>query len=266
MCNKEQLISYLYEDLNDMDRAKVEMHLRACEPCREEVEGLRGVRVDLAAWAPPPPDLGFRIVRDMKPAPPSWKSWLSPAAGLAAAAVLVLAAAASLAHIEVHRGPDGLTVRTGWSSAAPASVTAPQIAQAAKTNVLEPDKKPVLTATSQLDAAALQGIIRRVDALEAALRDAPPTTVRAALNARSSDKEMIKRVHEIIAQSEARQQGELALRLRQVINEFDAQRTADMARIQTSFGQLQGSVTAEAAAHRELTNYLFSSSNAKQQK
>ena len=51
------------------------------------------------------------------PRRPSWRAWWTPAAGLAAAAVLVLAAAASLAHVEVHRGPDGITVRTGWAVA-----------------------------------------------------------------------------------------------------------------------------------------------------
>ena len=93
MCNKELPVAWLYDDLNDMDRAKVEMHLRACEACREELAGLRDVRVDLAAWAPPLPDLGFRIVREVKPAAKlSWRSWWTPAAGLAAAATLVLPA------------------------------------------------------------------------------------------------------------------------------------------------------------------------------
>src|SRR5262249_47484945 len=122
MCNqasKDLLVSYLYDDLNDMDRAKVEMHLRACDECRTELNALGGGRVALASWAPPLPALGFRIVReakhladqDAKRAPkPPWRSWLTPAAGLAAAATLVLAAALSLAHIEIHTGPDGFTV------------------------------------------------------------------------------------------------------------------------------------------------------------
>src|SRR5437899_31447 len=135
MCeDKELLVSYLYDDLATGDRATFEAHLRGCAECRGELKALRAVRSDLAAWAPPEPDFGFRVVRggrdaaatDVREAiaPPvqSWRAWWTPAAGLAAAAVLVLAAAASLAHVEVHRGPDGLTVRTGWSSfGAPAS-------------------------------------------------------------------------------------------------------------------------------------------------
>src|SRR5689334_23097851 len=124
MCNqsyKDLLVAYLYDDINDMDRAKVDMHLRACDECRNELNALRGVRVDLGTWTPPLPDLGFRIVRDAKPASaPSWRAWLTPAAGLAAAATLVLAAALSLAHIEIHNGPDGFTVRTGYAASAAA--------------------------------------------------------------------------------------------------------------------------------------------------
>src|SRR5262249_45941977 len=159
-------------------------------------------RVDLAAWAPPPPDLGFRIVRDAKPAPPAkhaWRSWWTPAAGLAAAAVLVLASASALAHIEVHSGPDGVTVRTGWSTAAPASPS-PSTAEASLATVpdLSAHRKDVVLTAPPVDAATLQGIVRRIDALEAALREAPPTTVRAALNARSNDTEMIKRVRDMV--------------------------------------------------------------------
>ena len=132
MCEeKEQLVAYLYDDLANGERTRFESHLRTCVECRDELKALRGVRADLAAWAPPEPDFGFRVVRGGRdlaerdavrpPVAPlnSWRAWWTPAAGLAAAAVLVLAAAASLAHVEVHRGPDGITVRTGWSSSEP---------------------------------------------------------------------------------------------------------------------------------------------------
>ena len=119
MCDKEQLVSYLYDDLGDADRAAFDAHLRTCAACREELNALRGVRADLISWAPPQPDFGFRVVREPKVLPMparAWRAWYTPAAGLAAAAVLVLAAASAIAHVEVHRGPDGMTVRTGWSS------------------------------------------------------------------------------------------------------------------------------------------------------
>ncbi|HEX4567713.1 MAG TPA: zf-HC2 domain-containing protein [Vicinamibacterales bacterium] len=259
MCNqasKDLLVSYLYDDLNDMDRAKVEMHLRACDECRTELNALRSVRVDLASWAPPLPDLGFRIVRDAqhladqdaKPAPrPSWRSWLTPAAGLAAAATLVLAAALSLAHIEIHNGPDGFTVRTG-AFTTPAALDGSYSARAvpARDVYLPNDEGGV----------DLVGITHRIDALEAALREAPQTRNAAVLSARVSDEELIKRVREMVAHSEMKQQSELVLRIAQVINAFDAQRKDDLARIQANFTQLNANVTTESAQHRELVNYI----------
>src|SRR5689334_20153613 len=123
MCNgnKEDLIGYLYDDLGGLARLGFERHLRDCAECRDELAAMRTVRADLLTWSPPEPDFAFRIVSEPKvirPAVASWRAWLTPAAGLAAAAALVLAAAASIAHIEVHSGPDGVTVRTGWAASA----------------------------------------------------------------------------------------------------------------------------------------------------
>jgi hypothetical protein len=233
-----------------MDRAKVEMHLRACEECRAELDALRDVRVDLGSWSPPLPDLGFRIVRDAKPAArPSWRSWLTPAVGLAAAATLVFAAALSLAHIEIHNGPDGFTVRTGWSAAVPDATnsTGPIRRVFARDQFLPND---------QMNPAGLAGIAQRVDALEIALRQSPVSRSAAVLSARASDEELIKRVRDMLARSEMKQQGELVLRIAQVVNAFDAQRKDDLARIQANFTNLQGTVTKEAAAHVDLVNYL----------
>jgi hypothetical protein len=259
MCNqasKDLLVSYLYDDLNDMDRAKVEMHLRACDECRAELNALHGVRVDLASWAPPLPDLGFRIVRDAKhladrDAKParklSWRSWLTPAAGLAAAATLVLASALSLAHIEVHTGPDGFTVRTGVSESVAAAFDARDRAR------VVPARDVILPSDEGIDLA---GIVRRIDVLESALRDAPQTRNAVAMNARASDEELVKRVREMVARSEMKQQGELVLRIAQVVNAFDGQRRDDLARIQANLTNLQGTVTQEVVAHRELVNYM----------
>src|SRR5438067_772399 len=140
MCNKDDLVSYLYDDLDAAARAGFDRHLRDCADCRDELKAMRGVRADLLTWSPPEPDFAFRIVNEPRaaqannepgaaqagqdrraarggpiitPLVPSWRTWLTPAAGLAAAAVLVLAAAAGLARVEVHNGPDGWTLRTG---------------------------------------------------------------------------------------------------------------------------------------------------------
>ena len=264
MCDKEQLVSYLYEDLADGDRATFERHLRGCDDCRGELNALRGVRADLISWAPPQPDFGFRVVREPKivpMAPRSWRAWYTPAAGLAAAAVLVLAAASAIARVEVRSGPDGFTVRTGWSASARANDRSfgatPQSAGAR--DVLLP-----ASATFEVDATTLALLDRRLRALEAASRE--PGLVRnasAGLSARGTDADILRRMRELLAQSETKQQGELALRINQVLRDVDAQRVEDLKRIQQGLRGIEATVNAEAAGHREVTNYILTSARQK---
>ena len=272
MCeDKELLVAYLYDDLADGDRARFEAHLRACGACRTEVTAMRAVRADLAAWAPPEPDFGFRVVRGgrdaserdvIRPAvaaPISWRAWWTPAAGLAAAAVLVLAAAASVAHVEGHRGPDGVTVRTGWASAD--SAGAPASGGSAGGSPASAAQDVRLSSTS--DAAFVAGLERRLSALEANLSRDSGVRTASMLSARAADAEIITRVRELLAQSESRQQGELALRISQVIRDVDAQRVADLTRIQKGLSNIDATVTQEAASHRDLTNFILASAKQK---
>lgn len=260
MCDKDQLVSYLYEDLADSERAAFERHLRACEECRGELNALRGVRADLISWSPPQPDFGFRVVREPKVVPMtrSWRAWYTPAAGLAAAAVLVLAAAASIARVEVRSGPDGFTVRTGWSAAAPASD--PRLDQRAGAQPARDVALPAAAAPA-IDAGTVAALDQRLRALETATRDAPP--VRNASTTRAADADLLRRVRSLLAQSETKQQGELALRIAQVIRDVDAQRVEDLKRIQQGLRGIEASVSAEAAGHRELTNYILTSARQK---
>ena len=265
MCDKDLLVSYLYDDLADRDRVAFETHLRACEACREELNALRGVRADLISWAPPQPDFGFRVVREPKVVPMtprSWRAWYTPAAGLAAAAVLVLAAASALAHVEIHRGPDGVTVRTGWSAFAPARV------DAGRGSFGETSQAPVSTGVApaqapSVDPALVAAIVRRLDALESSARESSNLRNASTMSARASDAELFKRMRELLAQSETKQQGELALRIAQVIRDVDAQRVADLSQIQQGMRGIQRSVNDEAIGHRELTNYILSASKQK---
>jgi hypothetical protein len=89
-----------------------------------------------------------------------------------------------------------------------------------------------------------------------AIKQGPLSRNAAALNARASDEELIKRVREMLAQTETRQQGELAVRLAQVMRDFDYQRRADLGTIQARFAQLDNSMTKEASLHAELVNYV----------
>ena len=281
MCEKELIVSYLYDDLGDADRARFDTHLRDCAECRAELNALRGVRADLMSWSPPQPDFGFRIVREpdvssvveMTPRSarrPSWRAWWTPAAGLAAAAVLVLAAAAGLARIEFHSGPDGITVRTGWGSAPDSALassrSAGEAGRSGDAAVKADTARPVAAAAPSTDPAFLRALDERLSALESASRAA--TGMRAASmpamsSARTSDAEIIRRVREMLAQSETKQQGELALRIAQVIRDVDAQRVADLAQIQKGLRGIEASVSAEGAQHRELTSYILTSARQK---
>jgi hypothetical protein len=258
MCDKEQLVSYLYDDLGDADRAAFDTHLRTCAACRDELNALRGVRADLISWTPPQPDFGFRVVREPKVLPMparAWRAWYSPAAGLAAAAVLVLAAASAIAHVEVHRGPDGITVRTGWSAATPAS----EVVGAAGAREARGQARDAVVPASVagLDPALLAAIDRRLTALEASARDTSSVRNASTLSARAADPELLKKMRELLAQSETKQQGELALRVAQVLRDVDAQRVADLSRIQAGLRDINASVSAETQNHRELAGYLL---------
>src|SRR4051794_16220211 len=100
MCNKDDLISYLYDDLDAAARAAFERHVRDCADCHDELAAMRAVRADLLTWSPPEPDFAFRIVNEpaqamnepraaqatnepgaaqranvLRPDVPSWRAW-----------------------------------------------------------------------------------------------------------------------------------------------------------------------------------------------
>ena len=272
-CDHEQLVSYLYDDLSADDTARFERHLRDCAACRGELSELRGLRSTLSAWTPPQPELAFEIAHaphvpahaitaPHAPAhehahsharvPSRWRAWWTPAAGLAAAAVLVLAAASALAHVEVRYGADGLSVRTGWNT----NDAAPQSAAATPAS-------PVTADAQKLEASYVD-LERRLRDLELeSHKPAAPSPVRTVSQvspaSRESDAEILARVRDLLTQSESRQQHELAIRIAQVLRDVDAQRTADLSRIQQGLGRIDAMTTADAAAHRELANYLITS-------
>jgi anti-sigma factor RsiW len=253
MCNKELLVAYVYDDISDIDRGRFERHLRECAACRDEAAAMRSVRTDLAAWTPPEPDLGFSIVQHQRP---SWRTWWTPAFGLAAAALLVLAAAAGLANVEVTYGAGGFAVRTGWHRSVAVTSTSAAVEPAAS------------GAASDAQSARLEKsiaeITRRVRELEGARTTPVQTVSNSSTATRLSDAEILRRVGDLLARSESRQQQELALRIAQVIRDVEAQRVADLGRIQQGFGRIDAMTSAEAASHRELANYILTSS--KQQK
>jgi hypothetical protein len=247
MCNHERLLDYLYNELPAPERTAFEGHLRECAACRTELAELGGTRLALASWSPPESELGFRIVRNVDAAPQRPRYRLHPAWGLAAAAVLVLALAAALANVEVRYGSEGLLVRTGWGQ----GIEGP--APAAPSTVSTVAASDQWKADLQLLDARLQQLERSGN-----------RTVRAATlpeeqnaGARMTDTELLRAVRRIIAESEARQQRELALRVTQVIRDFDSTRAGDLARVEQGLRQIQGLTDAELIRHRDTLNHLL---------
>ena len=223
MCDKELLLGYLYDELPASDRQAFDRHLASCADCRDEVRGLRGTRTHLTSWAPPEPDLGFEIVRSAKRAPARrWRT--SPAWGLAAAAVLTLAAAAAIANVDIRVGGDGVVVQTGWNrTGAPAqSATQAAAVTAAELGALQ---QRFESRVKDLEGQLARQIVGCTRAL------------RIPAGCRSAD---LKIVRQLISESEQRQQGELALRILQVNRDTEAARRADVDRLLAAYRQLQG--------------------------
>jgi anti-sigma factor RsiW len=257
--DKALLVSYLYGEVSDAARAAVEAHVATCASCADELASLGAVRADLAHWEPPAADLGFQIVQAApRPAPRAWRPpvW----APMALAAGLLFAVGAALANVEVQAANGGVTIRAGWSHpplTAPAVVAARDGASVHQTAV--PVKAGVSDVEMQKAMAALETRLRAE--IASTQRPAAPAAVPVSLQSPSVDRgELLQQVRNLVDESERRQQRELALRLAQVVQDFDNQRRTDLVKIEQNFGQIESLTSQEAAHQRAITNYLVRAS------
>jgi hypothetical protein len=242
MCeSKDLLVAFLYGELDAADRRTFQTHLNACAECREELPGLRTTRGQIASWTPPEPDFGFRIVRGAAAPPPAPRFRIAPAWGLAAAAVLVMAMAAAIANIEVRYGGDGLMVRTGWNRGG----------EAASATVLQVGAPDAAPADWSVQAAALD---RRLRELETSARAQGPVQLAGAPAV--SDADVLRRVREMVGQSETRQQREFGARIAQIMRDFDTKRKLDLAAIDQGMARLQSASGAEVRQYREMIQHV----------
>jgi hypothetical protein len=232
----EQLIAYLYDDQSPSERVDIESHLAACAACREELGAMRGLRRGLARWSLPEPSVGF--TPGVAPAPARAAFWAHltavPVWAQAAAAVLVLGVAAGFANLDIRYDDRGVTVRTGWSRSGSQAAAAPA---------------PWQTDLQSL-ADQLRGELRESRAAEAETRLVPVDAVNAA------------RVQSLIAESERRQERELALRLAELSRDMQVQRRGDLEKIQYSLGLMESNMGAvqdlgiEVMRQRQIINGL----------
>ena len=72
-----------------------------------------------------------------------------------------------------------------------------------------------------------------------------------------ADARILEQVRAMIDDSEQRQRRELALRTTEVVRDFDAQRSDDLARIERTIGQMDATTGVEVAQQRQMVNYLM---------
>lgn len=224
MCDsKELLVSFLYDEIDPIAKHAFQKHLSTCAECRDELAELGATRAQIARWTPPDVNLGFRVIRESQTPPRRWFH-LSPAWGLAAAAMLLLAVGAAIANLDIRYGSDGLVVRTGWNHNV-------DVAEQSSGTVVTPVEWK--TQADQLD--------RRLRQLEQSMSARSESPIQNASASEMSDAELLQRVREIVGQSETRQQRVVATRLTELMREVDAQRRLDLASIDQGLTRLQNS-------------------------
>ncbi|MEO7274894.1 MAG: zf-HC2 domain-containing protein [Vicinamibacterales bacterium] len=243
MCDNELLVGYLYDDMAPGERRIMDAHLVTCEDCRTELTALRGTRTTLTAWAPPTPDLAFPFVRPAPAPVQRVRAWtVSPAWGLAAAAVLVLSVATAVANVEVKYGPEGLSVRTGAARAvaAPAAVPA----------------SPIQTVTAPGDAELRRQLVAMGERLRALEATGDAHAVPASMHVAAPPSGDLRVVRQLIADSESRQEQVLARRISQVLRDVEGARRVDFDRTQRALAEIQSVADTTMIRQRETENVL----------
>lgn len=247
--NPAGLAGYVYDECEAAERAAIEAHLARCVECATDVAALGATRTALALWTPPDAELGFRVTAARESAVPEgmaeadaheparvlrperwWRRSL-PAWAQAAAAVLLFATGGAIG------------MRTAQQPQQPAPVVQSAPGATAATGS---------TVTAQ-DLAALEERLRG----EMQRMPQAASTARAVSATTLTDDAIQQRFRALLAESERRQERELALRLAQVVRDVDAQRRMDLAAIEHTFGQMEGVTRPELAQQREMINFLI---------
>ncbi len=266
------IVEYLYGECDPGERTVFESHLDACAACSAEVGSLRGVRQVLAGWAPPEPmraldhgrtvDVsGPRLATVTSPAAVSSAAATRPRAPLAAlpawarvaAAVLCVGVGAGAANLRIDYSPDGLSVRTGWLEAPAAPGAAARSRSTEATTVANDGAR---SAPWQADLVALE------ERMRTEMRDRTthaPEVATASLNQADQaahEADLLRQVRTLIQRSEQRQETEMAMRVKTLMNDMQAQRQADMLRINRTIGTVQNNTGMEVLRQGQMLRSL----------
>ena len=232
----EAIVGYLYDDMDPGARRAFEDHVVGCPACSTEIAVLRDVRGDLARWAPPGPARVLTFDPALRRRARVWAvladipTWVQ-----VAAALVILGISLRAANLQVRVDQDGFTVRTGVASPAAAPAVSP----------------PGADAPWRAELAALEQTIRTE--VQNASEQSRGTQTRAD----GADGEaLLRRVRVMIDASERNQRRELALRVAEMAQNVQAQRAADLQRIQGTFTVLENRTTGEMVKQRALFNNL----------
>ena len=285
------IVAFLYDDADGSraDRARFETHLHSCARCHADVAALRGVRAQLARWAPPEPTFALGNPQSANPQSanpqsnpqsairnPQW--WREiPAWAQVAAALLFLGVSAGIANLDVRYDHNGLIVRTGWSPRAGGSDAAGNVSKAGKPDVSEtlelvPGTNNVAPPAGMVPASGMaQGAGDVVQSLVVADQSAPwradlaalarqlktefrttqaSSTAQTVRTASTTDAD-VSRVRVLLQESEKRQQRELALRIAELLRDVNAQRQADLVKIDRTLGVVTNNVGVEVMKNRQ---------------
>jgi CheY-like chemotaxis protein len=238
----ETIVAYLYGEMQADERAAFDRHLVACAPCRAELVDLRDVRSELARWGSPEPaaHIPFNIEIPRQPGVIA-RARSIPVWAQAIAATLVLGVAAGVANLDVsYSQAAGLSIRTGWRhpAAATTDVTATPVAVA---------QGPASPAPWTADLAALERDLRSV------LEQRPVASTAASSG---GDEAVLRRVRQLVQDSERRQESELALRVAEAVREIQMQRQADLVKIDRTLGLMQNRTGLEVMRTQRQMNSL----------
>jgi hypothetical protein len=256
--DKPTLVGYLYGEVDDATRQAVNAHLASCAACAAEVTALGDVRSELGLWVEPDVELDFTIVKKSQlPAsnmlrPARW--WQTvPAWAQAAAAVLVLAAGASIANLQIRSGPEGFSVSTGWMTSVNSSTAS------AAPGALAQGKPAIEASGPQVEdwKTALVALERQ---LRSEMQSSREQETRVATRA-PIDEATMRRVQQMIADSEQRHDRALAQRFVEFSRDMTMQRRADMLTISRGLAGYDG----ELMRQRQMINNVIRVSTTPQQ-
>lgn len=232
---QDALVDYLYGEADTEARQRVDTHLRCCARCAHEIRSLKDVRGSLESWVPPEAAAGFRVVsdarRDVRAGSFLGPVWRRPIWGLAAAAVLVLAATVAIAQPEIEFGPDWMVVRVGWSQTASDFVSRPDTA---------PRTAPVTPRAGSRQASQM---VRGTPIVSGAPETRTPSSrsgrdIVLGSGGLTGDGEWLQGVRELIRESEQRLARALTDQVQEVERRIEEQRQADLSEMERTFREV----------------------------